>query len=100
MIRRPPRSTLFPCTTLFRSRLARGREYRCARISVIVGIEPILGHQRQQDAIVGIAGKRDRIVLATLCDFSIECGAEYKHSVYSRNLAEPLEPKIIGTGIG
>src|SRR3712207_8339250 len=26
MIRRPPRSTLFPYTTLFRSRLARGRD--------------------------------------------------------------------------
>src|SRR3712207_8276443 len=25
MIRRPPRSTLFPCTTLFRSRMARQR---------------------------------------------------------------------------
>src|SRR2546426_1203149 len=62
-------------------RLARGCEYRGARISVIVGIEPILGHQRQQDAIVGIAGKRDQIVLAGLWDFSIECGAENKHSV-------------------
>src|SRR2546430_10344896 len=28
MIRRPPRSTLFPYTTLFRSRLARGRLLR------------------------------------------------------------------------
>src|SRR2546425_3490481 len=26
MIRRPPRSTLFPCTTLFRSRRVRARE--------------------------------------------------------------------------
>src|SRR3712207_7256307 len=32
MIRRPPRSTLFPYTTLFRSALAFGRRLRDARI--------------------------------------------------------------------
>src|SRR2546430_12951749 len=31
MIRRPPRSTLFPYTTLFRSRTTRGRHRRDAR---------------------------------------------------------------------
>src|SRR3712207_6994857 len=31
MIRRPPRSTLFPYTTLFRSRAARGQRRRHAR---------------------------------------------------------------------
>src|SRR5438034_8027052 len=31
MIRRPPRSTLFPYTTLFRSHRHAGRERRCAR---------------------------------------------------------------------
>src|SRR5258708_11112734 len=35
MIRRPPRSTLFPYTTLFRSRGERGREQRRMRRSVI-----------------------------------------------------------------
>src|SRR2546422_1860646 len=34
MIRRPPRSTLFPYTTLFRSRVAR----RCARSAVALGV--------------------------------------------------------------
>src|SRR2546422_5172373 len=35
MIRRPPRSTLFPYTTLFRSRLARGRRsVRCRQVDV------------------------------------------------------------------
>src|SRR2546428_8326139 len=34
MIRRPPRSTLFPYTTLFRSfRVLRGRAWRCDRAS-------------------------------------------------------------------
>src|SRR5689334_23754035 len=31
MIRRPPRSTLFPYTTLFRSRRARAREHQIAQ---------------------------------------------------------------------
>src|SRR5258708_24990639 len=31
MIRRPPRSTLFPYTTLFRSRLGGARDLRCTR---------------------------------------------------------------------
>src|SRR2546422_3002419 len=33
MIRRPPRSTLFPYTTLFRSRPARSRTLRCLEIA-------------------------------------------------------------------
>src|SRR3989449_6531547 len=47
MIRRPPRSTLFPYTTLFRSRLIEGRpvqhhEVRAARAHRLdVGIQPV-----------------------------------------------------------
>ena len=36
MIRRPPRSTLFPYTTLFRSELAAGR-YRVVAAAAITG---------------------------------------------------------------
>src|SRR5260370_8236945 len=40
MIRRPPRSTLFPYTTLFRSRKARfGRPGPCVITAAIVGAE-------------------------------------------------------------
>src|SRR2546427_2512055 len=44
MIRRPPRSTLFPYTTLFRSRsfLSSGRPM--ARVCEICGKGPITGH--------------------------------------------------------
>src|SRR2546422_8366084 len=57
MIRRPPRSTLFPYTTLFRSRLdlggecgARGGDRRAARLLVRVARvprpkDPRLGHR-------------------------------------------------------
>src|SRR2546430_4280289 len=36
MIRRPPRSTLFPYTTLFRSRCGRERSSRCSRSTAYV----------------------------------------------------------------
>src|SRR3712207_7788770 len=38
MIRRPPRSTLFPYTTLFRSRAQRGGKFR--RIAHLAGCQP------------------------------------------------------------
>src|SRR5207249_9740785 len=41
MIRRPPRSTLFPYTTLFRSRAGRPREERHP-VHLVAGLEP--GH--------------------------------------------------------
>src|SRR3712207_7497952 len=46
MIRRPPRSTLFPYTTLFRSPLAVGEELEAA----------LGGHPRVRDARAGRAG--------------------------------------------
>src|SRR3712207_7300776 len=36
MIRRPPRSTLFPCTTLFRSRAERARPVRALELDGVV----------------------------------------------------------------
>src|SRR5687767_15416059 len=54
MIRRPPRSTLFPYTTLFRSRLAR------------IAVRPVLEHQPRQMVLgVGIAIVGGRIVVDT-----------------------------------
>src|SRR5258707_4363756 len=46
MIRRPPRSTLFPYTTLFRSRLARGRQRD-------VGEDRVRAHHRRR-VLVGL----------------------------------------------
>src|SRR3712207_8675000 len=42
MIRRPPRSTLFPCTTLFRSRVLRGQG---GVILALDGLQPDVGHE-------------------------------------------------------
>src|SRR3712207_8574158 len=54
MIRRPPRSTLFPYTTLFRSRRARG--YRQAGCGV--GREPHRHAQRDRDGAAPEPGRR------------------------------------------
>src|SRR3712207_8782721 len=51
MIRRPPRSTLFPYTTLFRSRPLAGR--RQARRVADVVVERVEGELAAQDAVLG-----------------------------------------------
>src|SRR3712207_7327902 len=57
MIRRPPRSTLFPYTTLFRSR--RGNGVRSARAR---GRRPRAGdhRRRRRDRLAGTARRRGR----------------------------------------
>src|SRR3712207_7121670 len=51
MIRRPPRSTLFPYTTLFRSRARRGviAPLRCVRIPPGPGVRTIAAQRRDED---------------------------------------------------
>src|SRR2546430_8632663 len=54
MIRRPPRSTLFPYTTLFRSRLGAG-------VRGQLGVAPVVLHLRVQEVLVDggqLAGDR------------------------------------------
>src|SRR5258708_37605771 len=68
MIRRPPRSTLFPYTTLFRSRLRLGRV--------------VLGHVGAERGVVAQragadrALRRDRLVLARDADLLLDVVAE------------------------
>src|SRR2546422_10258652 len=47
MIRRPPRSTLFPYTTLFRSQGLRGHH---RRLSVSAGLDPVLSRSERAGA--------------------------------------------------
>src|SRR2546430_13377521 len=62
MIRRPPRSTLFPYTTLFRSRVIRVRAQQPLVIGKRVVPAPGLGEQqRAVEERVGVRGReRDR----------------------------------------
>src|SRR5260370_18794897 len=48
MIRRPPRSTLFPYTTLFRSLLSR-EGGRCPRDGTLLDFEPLSPHARSEE---------------------------------------------------
>src|SRR2546429_7128642 len=43
MIRRPPRSTLFPYTTLFRSYLGAATTLRASRLARVEGVEAVEG---------------------------------------------------------
>src|SRR3712207_7648789 len=54
MIRRPPRSTLFPYTTLFRSRGDRLAGVRAASPSGASGL--VRGHPTSRGALVGLGG--------------------------------------------
>src|ERR1051326_6445870 len=58
MIRRPPRSTLFPYTTLFRSRRTGRLLRRAARFSLHAGRDPAAGRPLRQRA--ADAGARAR----------------------------------------
>src|SRR2546430_12735150 len=47
MIRRPPRSTLFPYTTLFRSRFGGGLQVNRDHVGIrVLGVDQHLGHQQ------------------------------------------------------
>src|SRR2546430_10103981 len=68
MIRRPPRSTLFPYTTLFRSRVGA----HAARVRTLVAVEDGLvvlrGGERQRVGAVGEREERDLLPRQELLD--------------------------------
>src|SRR2546429_6800067 len=49
MIRRPPRSTLFPYTTLFRSRFMRGQDYHLAANRAVVTLSEQKAKERSEE---------------------------------------------------
>src|SRR2546425_10694234 len=55
MIRRPPRSTLFPYTTLFRSRHALAAALRSAPAALVAAKYPRISQPETIDALFGIA---------------------------------------------
>src|SRR2546429_6845211 len=62
MIRRPPRSTLFPYTTLFRSWRRGGRGARCERRARLGRRRLDKGGSRERDSTTRRLGERDRRV--------------------------------------
>src|SRR3712207_7005206 len=60
MIRRPPRSTLFPYTTLFRSRVQRAAGRRGRDLAGVEMRDRDAAAERQRDRLVGRGGGVDR----------------------------------------
>src|SRR2546422_6353131 len=61
MIRRPPRSTLFPYTTLFRSRpRGLGRRVLASRQAALRGDHPLASEDRRRHLTRPGRGRRDR----------------------------------------
>src|SRR2546422_7826881 len=85
MIRRPPRSTLFPYTTLFRSRVLADRSFH--RALVVVDEEP-RGRGRVALGLLQLVELEDR------ADAVGRTGAELALVVHGRHLrAEALAPR-------
>src|SRR3712207_8421183 len=61
MIRRPPRSTLFPYTTLFRSRLAVNRGYLGKNGEKLVDFIPIVAWDKNAELLAKYTKKGSRI---------------------------------------
>src|SRR2546430_4125854 len=88
MIRRPPRSTLFPYTTLFRSRIGgdppRRIRIRGARVEVVVA-QPTHDHQWPQvQAVFGIGRVADR-------DLVIRIDSERRKGAEGRVIASRVD---------
>src|SRR3712207_7110085 len=82
MIRRPPRSTLFPYTTLFRSTLGGGSAtvFPPYTLSPLEGLRDALGSEVQIDHAIGV-GSTDRLPPAPL-DRSEEHTSELQSRQY------------------
>src|SRR5882762_12014014 len=93
MIRRPPRSTLFPYTTLFRSRPA--RPWRSVRGSSTSGLPPLGARRRLGDeadledagALAGVHHPADELVAPVLVAADVDLGLGSLH----RDLLELVE---------
>src|SRR5256885_16048479 len=103
MIRRPPRSTLFPYTTLFRSRRA-GPE-RTRRLDVAQTVpDPVRPQQIDSQRRLGVAKQLDPR-LATLAgagDLRVvraEVGGVEARIVLGEQLAEATLHRLIGDGV-
>src|SRR3989442_14995469 len=69
MIRRPPRSTLFPYTTLFRSALVVGQAMAMAAVGVAIGVLLALWGGKSLSAMLFGGGPRDPLVLGAASVF-------------------------------
>src|SRR3990170_7983766 len=87
MIRRPPRSTLFPYTTLFRSRLAR-QEARARR----AGPRGAAGGRARSEEHTSELQSPDHLVCRLLLEQKHRCYTDQKEIMNQRPKQRPLRP--------
>src|SRR3712207_8894137 len=79
MIRRPPRSTLFPYTTLFRSLARRAQPGAAAATLRPLGLEPLAGELVERRHLAHRLGRARRLPLAAL-DLLQHVGRSEEHT--------------------
>src|SRR2546430_13437730 len=90
MIRRPPRSTLFPYTTLFRSRRAPGAPVTCA--AAVVQVEHGVAPGREQDRkSTRLNSSHSQISYAVFC---LKKKNPIPHSASMHTVTEPVRSGI------
>src|SRR5437667_6820916 len=93
MIRRPPRSTLFPYTTLFRSRDKRWEGYPLLAIAVA---QSLLGHFRSEEHTSELQSHHD-LVCRLLLEKKKKTTSETTYATWTReqydNSFDATEPK-------
>src|SRR5438034_3451651 len=99
MIRRPPRSTLFPYTTLFRSRGALGRSWRsCLPTAALLYPVPFRGSNGQDRKSTRLNSSHTVISYAVFClkkkkkidTFTVPKGHRYANEDKSSQASAPL----------
>src|SRR3712207_8684453 len=82
MIRRPPRSTLFPYTALFRSVRELGLHPAVERGAQLVDVDPVLLQADHADVGAALAQAQQRAVVRRLLDRSEEHTSELQSRQY------------------
>src|SRR3989449_8549823 len=99
MIRRPPRSTLFPYTTLFRSRTQaraeRRESFAASRDLEAVALERQRAHALAGRGKEGIADRRGDRGLARLADPAPEAARRRQHHLDLRHLAQTHHAVVV-----
>src|SRR5690349_23278247 len=102
MIRRPPRSTLFPYTTLFRSRVAHARALGRLGVARVLAAEEARSQRPPgDDADPGCAAERDRKSTRlnsshVEISYAVFCLKKKKKRKEKKNKKEIREPKRVG----
>ena len=99
MIRRPPRSTLFPYTTLFRSLCARSWVTASSPTATRMGVGLRVGGVLRAVSTFVLIASEDPVLHAE--KLRLWCGEEPPANKKLHALYEPIEPvKKIGTDVG